>query len=321
MDVNLKIKIPALEQLLKMTASGIGAVAGPMLARWQSRAQADSLRIEAEGKADAIGLIASAQSEARGSLAIPPSSVQAELDIHKEIHARLSFQEEKRQRNIVSVVRRAAEELGEKKVQSEEVDHDWTAEFFNNAQDVSTEEMQLIWAKILAGEVEHPGDTSTKTLSILKTMSQEIAILFKKSTQFVVFDFILNHREITDKVPEFLSYDELQMLSEHSLFNVGFGYGKKGENKNTYLLSDHEVAFSFYREDRKKFDLHIPAYNLTQSGRELYRIVRQDTSGDYLRELARFLYRQDKVKIAYANLKIGGRQLSSGPFIEIDPDV
>ena len=35
--VDVTLKIPALEQLLNLTASGIGSVAGPMLASWQAR--------------------------------------------------------------------------------------------------------------------------------------------------------------------------------------------------------------------------------------------------------------------------------------------
>ena len=38
-DVNLKV--PALEKLVDYTASGIGAVAGPMLAPWKARKKAE----------------------------------------------------------------------------------------------------------------------------------------------------------------------------------------------------------------------------------------------------------------------------------------
>ena len=48
--VDLKVKVPALEKLLDYTASGIGAVAGPMLARWKSRKAADARLIEAKAE-------------------------------------------------------------------------------------------------------------------------------------------------------------------------------------------------------------------------------------------------------------------------------
>ena len=43
-DVNLKLTVPDIGQLAKMTASGIGAVAGPMLGRWKARVEADAPR-------------------------------------------------------------------------------------------------------------------------------------------------------------------------------------------------------------------------------------------------------------------------------------
>ena len=142
--VDINLKVPALEKLLDYCASGVGAIGGPMLARWKARTEADALRIKAQGQADAIRLITDAQAEARQSFEVVPSSIQGEIDVRNEIQARLSFQEEKRQGNIESVVGMAADELGERQVQTHDIDHDWTARFFADVQDVSSEKMQQI---------------------------------------------------------------------------------------------------------------------------------------------------------------------------------
>ena len=157
--VDINLKIAPIERLLKIVVSGVGAVGGPMLARWKAQTKADALRIKAQAQADAIRLIADAQADARQSLNVAPSSIQGEINVRNEIQARLFFQEEKRQGNIESVVGMAAKEIGEKEVQDHEIDHDWTARFFADVQDVSSEKMQQIWAKILAGEVKTPGGT------------------------------------------------------------------------------------------------------------------------------------------------------------------
>ena len=100
------------------------------------------------------------------------------MNISDTVTQRIRFQEEKRQRNIESVVRQAAEELEGKAVPDEEPDHDWTARFFGEVQDVSSEEMRKLWGKILAGEVERPGSTSIRTLTVLKNLTQPDAQLF-----------------------------------------------------------------------------------------------------------------------------------------------
>ena len=160
-----------------------------MLAPWKARREAlarqiaahgesDSLRILAEGQASAVQIISEANEEARSTLMGENSLAVTQIDIGETIRQRLEFQEEKRQSNIISVLNEAAEELGDKEVQDHEPDHDWTARFFNEVQDVSSDEMRTIWAKILAGEVERPGSTSARTLTILKNLDRKPARLF-----------------------------------------------------------------------------------------------------------------------------------------------
>ena len=63
-------------------------------------------------------------------------------------------------------------------VDDAEPDHDWTARFFDDVQDVLSEQLQELWAKVLKGEVERPGRTSLRTLDILKNFDARTAELF-----------------------------------------------------------------------------------------------------------------------------------------------
>lgn len=188
-DVNLNV--PALEKLVEYTASGIGAVAGPMLAPWKARKEAEAQLIESRAHAGSLKLIADAQAEARHSLAATDQAGRGVLEIdHDGIRQRIEFQERKRQANIASVVREAAAGLGDKEVPAHEPDPDWTARFFDGVQDVSSEDMRKIWAKILSGEVEEPGRTSLRTLSILRDMSQRDAEAFSALMEYRISEFI-----------------------------------------------------------------------------------------------------------------------------------
>ena len=155
MDANLNVK--ALEKLLDYVASGIGSVAGSMLGPWRARREALAKQITAKGDADVLLIQAEAQAEARAILVSQDVDVTGELNIANTVNQRIQFQERKRQLNIASVVMQAANQLGDKGVANHEPDHDWTARFFNDVQDVSSEEMQALWAKVLAGEVERAG--------------------------------------------------------------------------------------------------------------------------------------------------------------------
>ena len=239
--MEIKVSIPAIEKLLDYSASGIGSVAGSMLVSWKARQEAkakaiaatgevETQRILTEGQADTMEIIATAQANARSILVSPDSNVQGQLDFAHTVTQRIQFQEEKRQSNIESVVRQAASELEDKHVEDHEPDHDWTARFFNDIQDVSTKETQLLYAKILAGEVKRPGSTSIKTLSLLRDLDQPTAMLFRIFCSACISLFtdenhILDARVLSlggdatqNALRKFgLSFDNLNILNEHGL--------------------------------------------------------------------------------------------------------
>ena len=244
MDVNLNV--PALEKLLDYAASGIGSVAGPMLASWRARREAEAKRIAAEGdvtaqkilaegQSSALQTIANAQADARERLTSSNTAIRGELTIAETVNQRIQFQEEKRQGNIGAVVRQAAAQLGGKDVPDHEPDHDWTARFFNEIQDVSSGDMQTLWAKVLAGEVERPGSTSIKTLSILKNLDRVSAALFRTLCSACVSIRLDENQFIDARVPSLGSNAASNGLQEYGL---DFG--------NLNVLNEHGLIISDY---------------------------------------------------------------------------
>ena len=320
------MKVPAIEKLVDYTASGIGSIAGPMLATWIARREAQAKQIAAkgdieeqkilaEGHADKMRTIAKAQADARATLVSPDSIVQGELDIAQTVTQRIQFQEEKRQRNIGTVVEHAALELGDKDVSNSEPNHDWTARFFNDVQDVSSEEMQSLWGKVLAGEVERPGSTSILTLNILRNLDQATASIFRKLCSTCVSIRPDGNLFIDARVPSLggspennvlqdygLNFDALNMLNEHGLiisdYNSWFDYkiciGISSSSPETTML---RFPFSFQdrywvlvsttrRAENQEFRLSGVA--LTRAGRELSRIVDLEPMNTYAQALIKF---------------------------------
>ena len=116
---NLAQVVPGFLKLVHYAASGMGSVAGTMLAPWKARrealarqiaaqGEACSLRILAEGQASAVQIISEANEEARSTLMGENSLAVTQIDIGETVRQRLEFQEEKRQSNIISVLNEAA---------------------------------------------------------------------------------------------------------------------------------------------------------------------------------------------------------------------
>jgi hypothetical protein len=70
-----------------------------------------------------------------------------------------------------------------------EVDEDWLNVFERYAEDASTERMQKLWGRVLAGEIRKPGHYSMRTLRFLSEFSQSDALLFEQFANIAFRDF------------------------------------------------------------------------------------------------------------------------------------
>ena len=307
-DVNLKV--PALEMLVKYGASGIGALVGPMLATWKAHKNAEARLIETQAEADSLRIISNAQVDARRSLVAPEGAGLGMLEIGLGgIQQRIEFQEKKRQANIVSVIRDAAEELRDKDVPEHEPDPDWTARFFEHAQDVSSEDMRKIWSKILAGEVEFPGRTSLRTLSILKDMTKSQSNAFSEFTRYSIADIV--HEDSYTSIDQQLhSYIPLEM-AELGLAHVGIGVHKTAivETDGTVQLEYCQHILIIEGKAEQKID--IRGHALTGPGRELAKLCSPEPHMMYLGRFAKFLVGKD-CTLKIAPLKVVGSQGNLG---------
>ena len=285
-DVNLKV--PALEKLLDYAASGIGAVAGPMLAPWRARRGAEAKLIEAKADADSLKLIADAQADARRALAAPGEAGRGMLDIGSGgIRHRIEFQEKKRQANIAAVVGNAAAGLGDKEVPDHEPDPDWTARFFDCVQDVSSEDMQKIWAKILAGEVETPGRTSLRTLSVLRNMSQDDARMFSEIMPYHIDGFI--HSEFYKEASGDLRGFSLVMLEELGLcFGSSVTYTLELDETGKKIMECCNRAIAVFGNPGNKFIID-GAKTMNRVARDLIKFHDVDVNYQYLRQFSKLL--------------------------------
>ncbi len=296
--------------------------AEPDAARIEAQGQADVMRIKARGQADSMGLIAKAQAEARNEFSVAGTSIQGKMDIGNEIDLRLTFQEQKRQSNIVSVVGLAADELGDKDVQDHDIDHDWVARFFSDAQDVTSEHMQRIWAKILAGEVETPGRTSLHTLAILKNMTQRDAVLFEKVSIFVFHDFILNKPENTNEIMEFPPLKILLDMENYGLLNANPRLLKTMKiPPEGYALVMGKTAYRISRDDVAFHEIEIPAFPLSSQGHELYSFTESSINENYLRIIASSMKDNGDFKLERVQIieKMPANRFKSTPWILVEP--
>ena len=222
-------KESGLSKLIDVVASGIGSVAGPMLASWRATKENEANLIAAEGKAKVLLIQAQAQADARRLLDDANLPSRMEIELADGVKQRIEYQEHKRQANIGAVVGEAALHLEHLTVPAVEPDHDWAARFFNEVQDISSDEMHVLWGRVLAGEVQAPGTTSIRTLGILRNLDTSTARLFSRFCSAAVYLKACDGYIHDGRVPS-LGGD----ASQNALAKYGFSFDVLNRPKRTW---------------------------------------------------------------------------------------
>ncbi|MBI4186006.1 MAG: DUF2806 domain-containing protein [Chloroflexi bacterium] len=105
-------------------------------------------------------------------------------NLQRRALARFVSEEAKKQDNIESITEKAIPQLNDSS-NPQNMENDWITNFFDKCRIVSDEEMQLLWAKVLAGEANFPGTYSKRTVNSLVSLDKTDAQLFTNLCSFV----------------------------------------------------------------------------------------------------------------------------------------
>lgn len=166
-----------------------------------------------------------------------------------------------------------------------DIDEDWRANYFDKCRIVHDDDMQTLWAKILAGEANKPGTYSKRTVNFVANMDKREAELFTNLCQYVCeikngkdteFVPLLPHR---DDFPYPMLDEDLNHLDSIGLIRledfpdeivlhepIEVSYYGKSFHLDPYLESDKEIP-----DDLKS--VYTSRIKLTQIGKELYPIA------------------------------------------------
>lgn len=198
----IKIEGKSIEKLIDVASKGMGVLYKPRAIR--KEADAEAYKQEVLAKANAKSLIIEGE---------------AKLELLERAKQRLLNQEMNRQINIEDIVEKSIPYLSEE-VSENPVDEDWRTRFFKKAKDVSNEEMQEIWGKILAQEVSNPGNISFRALDIVSNLSKNEAELFQTTCSLVSGNKAIYKLKNSTALEEFgLSYPNLMKLREAGLLH------------------------------------------------------------------------------------------------------
>jgi len=123
-----------------------------------------------------------AKAEAEASVIKAQTEIEI-TELHRRAMHRFIEEEAKKQKNIEDITNQAIPLLAEN-ADAETMNDDWVTNFFDKSRIVSDQEMQGLWARVLAGEANAPGTYSKRTVNYLSDLDKVDADLFTKLCSF-----------------------------------------------------------------------------------------------------------------------------------------
>lgn len=162
---------------------------------------------------------------------------------------------------------------------SEPYDFDWFIRFFEYSSIIGDEQMQLLWAKILAGEVQAARSTSLTLLHALSMMQREQALAFCNISQFAFLDineklahpliFVSTNRKTYEN--EGITPASLKELERLGLVECSFTEEYIFFNKKVFKTGNKVVEV--YGNPDKELKIRAGNVKFTQDGQLLYRAI------------------------------------------------
>jgi hypothetical protein len=243
-----------------------------------------------------------------------PDLIAADEALLRRAVAHLGHKMIAEQVNSEQVLRHAIEDLRSAPPQEDpgrEIDDDWLHSFMNEASTKSAPEMQLLFGKILSGEIKQPGTFSLKAVRTLSMMSQTTAKQFEQlcnvSIAFGGTLMVISHSGDAGKNALAgcgLNFDVLSNLNENDLiysdFNIKFR-AKVISDGAWFDYAGETVCLQTTDVDKRNA-LHWNGVMLSKIGIELRQIVSMQPDPSYTLHLVNYFE-----GIGYDLIKATGR--------------
>lgn len=229
---------------------------------------------------------------------------------------RLVLQETIKQHNIESVVDNAYEMLEQEECCSAEpVEQGWINRFFDSVADISDEDLQQLWGKVLAGEIKQPNSYSLRTLETLKNLSKYEAELFNKISPYIVnMDgslFVTSNTELLKK--HGITYGEIMRLDECGLMNSAGLVSLNpnvSDSQRVAIYNSSKIAL-ICGLDSNIITVSIGEFGLTRAGKELFQLLdvtpNDEFIHDFIEKIVQDNFKKIKASVYQINYIEGNR--------------
>ncbi len=214
---------------------------------------------------------------------------------------RLSYVEYYKCKNFLKIAKYADEVIRDYEKQNfeskqslyeeeERFSFDWLMRFFDAVGNISNEELQILWGKILANEISRPKSCSLRTLDMIRNMSSEEAKTFSVLCRYIMQSGnsyyidsagFLDEEDGDQACCEYMkrqgfSYGEhIVPLIEAGVFSIDNDLAIHLSKNYSLEIHNDKICGVVMGSNEAPILLQRAAYFLTTSGKELFQVLHE----------------------------------------------
>ncbi len=235
----------------------------------------------------ALGTIMNAKGEAKAEsiLAKKRAETNAEIEIlrmqgEEKIAQYVLARNNQRLSNVESVISKAEQQFTSDEQASEEpVEKDWMTRFLGIVEDVSDEDMQDLWARVLAGEVKRPKSYSLRTLEVLRNLSKDEAEIIVKVSKCILDSNYLCIEKYAINLVDKILLDDIGIVCGEDLIRK---YTIK-TGRQSFVINQ-KFQINFYAPANTV--IKIKCIKLTKAGYEIMKLIQNINYEDFLSNIS-----------------------------------
>jgi hypothetical protein len=257
--------LPAMPQTLKNADKAIGRVLLSLAGNISARVDRSTGKVKAIGKIEIEDIVRNAEDRRK-------------LD------------------NRAAITKAALDEIKEEPGNTdakEAIDDDWLNTFARIAEDKSSEDLQKLFGKILAGEIRQPGSFSLRTIQFVSTLSREEAQSISEFYSFVMSgDFVPNLDTIGPDISIKILMEELGIASSPTMIG-GLSWGVTVPNLHQHLMAGINLGVLIDNYSGAEVKFEIACQSLSRPAKDLYKIAHPPApSMEFVAKIGEHIYGQ-----------------------------
>lgn len=246
----------------------------------------------------ALGTIMNAHGEAKAQsyLAKKKAQTDAEVEIlrlqgQEKVAQYVLARNNQKVENVEEIVSKAKQQFApDEQVSEEPVEKDWLNRFLNIAEEISDEDMQDIWGRVLAGEIKKPKSYSLRTLEVLRNLSKEDATLITKVSNYQVALDLLSTESFAVNIMDQTTLDDIGVICGEELVR-------------TYTASNGKISFELNKQALINIyapigvKINFKGFKITKAGIEIMGLIQEHNYSSFYTDLSKYLKSKGATKV------------------------